>query len=144
MQVWPQTYIPILGDVQVGYMLDTMYNQPELQRQMEAGQQYLLCYFGDGPVGFASYTQTEDSIYKLNKIYILPAMQGKGAGKFMMDYLVNELRNKNATALDLNVNRYNGKAQSFYECYGFQVIKVEDIDIGGGYFMNDYVLRYTL
>jgi len=62
----------------------------------------------------------------------------------MMDYLVNELRNKNATALDLNVNRYNGKAQSFYERYGFRVIKVEDIDIGGGYFMNDYVLRYTL
>lgn len=144
MQVWPQTYIPILGDVQVRYMLDTMYNQPELQRQMETGQQYLLCYFGDRPVGFASYTQIEDSIYKLNKIYILSAMQGKGAGKFMMDYLVNELRNKNATALDLNVNRYNGNAQSFYERYGFQVIKVEDIDIGGGYFMNDYVLRYEL
>ena len=49
-----------------------------------------------------------------------------------------------ANALDLNVNRYNYSAQSFYEKFGFKVLKEEDIHIGGGYFMNDYVLRYSL
>lgn len=144
MQVWPQTYVPILGEEQVKYMLDTMYNEQELQQQIQNGQQYLICYDDEQPVGFASYSQTEAQVYKLNKIYILPGVQGKGIGKFVIDYVVNELSAKKATALDLNVNRYNGKAQSFYERYGFRVLRVEDIDIGKGYYMNDYVLRYDI
>lgn len=144
MQVWPQTYTPILGEAQVKYMLDTMYNKEELQRQMLNGQQYLIGYDDHLPIGFASFTQSEHAIYKLNKIYILPGRQGSGAGRFMMDYVVRELKDRGAAALDLNVNRYNGKAQSFYERYGFKVLKVEDINIGGGYYMNDYVLRYAL
>lgn len=144
MQVWPQTHTSILGPVQVGYMLDTMYNDAELARQMVAGQQYIICFDDEIPEGFASYSQTEALVFKLNKIYILPEQQGKGIGRFMLDYIIKDIASVEANALDLNVNRYNYSAQSFYEKFGFKVLKEEDIDIGGGYFMNDYVLRYSL
>lgn len=84
MQVWTQTYTPILGETQVKYMLDTMYNEQELQQQMQNGQQYLICYDDGQPVGFASYTQPEEQVYKLNKIYILS--QEKPDNGSYMDY----------------------------------------------------------
>jgi ribosomal protein S18 acetylase RimI-like enzyme len=43
----------------------------------------------------------------------------------------------------VNVNRHN-KALHFYEKYGFKIIREEDIDIGEGYFMNDYVMELKL
>ena len=144
MQVWPQTYTPILGETQVSYMLDTMYNSQELERQILGTQQYLICYDGKQPVAFASYSPTGDGIYKLNKIYVLPGMQGRGVGKFILAHVLAEIKGKHAIALDLNVNKYNYSAKTFYEKLGFQLLKDEDIDIGAGYFMNDHVLRYYL
>ena len=50
---------------------------------------------------------------------------------------------ENARSLLLNVNRHN-KAISFYKKYGFDIIAEEDIDIGNGYYMNDYVMEKKL
>jgi len=41
------------------------------------------------------------------------------------------------------VNREN-KAVDFYRHLGFEVALVEDIDIGNGYFMNDYEMKKPL
>jgi len=143
MQVWPQTYTPILGPVQVAYMLDTMYNVRELQQQMGQGHRYILCYDDDMPVAFASYSSINAYTYKLNKLYALPHLQGKGIGRYIIDHITATIKETGATALQLNVNRYN-KAHSFYQKLGFQQIAVEDIDIGGGYFMNDYVMELQI
>ena len=61
----------------------------------------------------------------------------------MIDYIIEEIKKENATALRLNVNRQNN-ALSFYKHLGFKIINEEDIDIGNGYFMNDYVMEKTL
>ena len=82
-------------------------------------------------------------LYKLHKIYALPDQQGKGIGKFIINYISGEIKPIGATALQLNVNRYN-KAKGFYEKLGFKVIGEEDIDIGNGYLMNDYIMELGL
>jgi hypothetical protein len=38
-----------------------------------------------------------------------------------------------------NVNRYNN-ALAFYQKLGYEILKEEDIDIGEGFFMNDFVM----
>ncbi len=145
MQVWPQTYTPILGEEQVAYMLEQFYTPESLQQQMESGQQYIICFDQrNEPVAFASYSPVEPATYKLNKIYILPGQQGRGVGKFVLDHIKTELKARNATRLILNVNIYNTNAIAFYERTGFKKFKEEDIDIGRGYFMNDYVLGIDL
>ena len=144
MQIWPQTYIPILSVPQVEYMLDLMYNPAALQQQMEEGQQFLICYDDDIPVAFASYSLVEDDVYKLHKIYILPDQQRKGIGRFIIRHVVQAIMPLHATALHLNVNKYNYSAQAFYERLGFRHYKAEDIDIGNGYYMNDFVLALPI
>ena len=79
-------------------------------------------------------------VYHLNKIYLLNGQQGKNMGKKMLDYIIEEIKKSGAKALQLNVNRYNS-AVHFYEKQGFKIIREEDIDIGEGFFMNDYVME---
>ena len=141
MQVWPQTYTPILGSEQVTYMLDRFYAPGRLKEQMEeAGHRFIICFVNERPVAFASWSEVEERAYKLHKLYILPGQQGMGVGRRMVNYIVDEIKRENATMLMLNVNRFNYSAQAFYEKTGFKQLKEEDIDIGNGYFMNDYVL----
>ena len=142
-RIWPQTYSAILSQEQIDYMLEMMYSEKSLLKQMNEGSKFIFVYDDEEPVGFAAYFENEPSIYKLDKIYILTSQQGKGTGKFLLDHIISEIKNKNANALQLQVNRYN-KAKSFYEKLGFVVIDQKDFDIGNGYFMNDYVMEKKL
>jgi ribosomal protein S18 acetylase RimI-like enzyme len=110
---------------------------------MNDGCQFIIIYDEAEPVGFAAYQETEPSIFKLHKIYVLIPQQGKGSGRFIIDYIVSEIRQQGATALQLQVNRAN-KAKNFYEKLGFTVIREADFNIGNGYFMNDYVMEKKL
>lgn len=143
LQVWPQTYSAILSKEQIDYMLEMMYSESSLKQQMQEGSQFILIYENDEPVGFASFQEAGPGLYKLHKIYVLPSQQGKGTGRFMLDKIINTIKENGAKALQLQVNRYN-KAKQFYEKLGFSVIKEADFDIGNGYFMNDYVMEREL
>jgi GNAT superfamily N-acetyltransferase len=142
-KVWPQTYAPILPQDKIDYMLERMYSSSSLRKQMDDGSQFILVYDEEDPVGFAAYFQKTPSIFKLDKIYILPSQQGKGTGRFVIEYIIDEIKQKGATALQLQVYRQN-EARNFYEKLGFVVIEEKDFDIGQGFFMNDYVMEKRL
>jgi GNAT superfamily N-acetyltransferase len=143
-QIWPQTYADIISQEQIDYMLDLMYSETSLKKQMtEESCKFILIYDDSEPAGFASYGETEPSVYKLHKIYILPNQQGKGTGKFSIDYIITEIKKDKAKALQLQVNRRN-KARYFYEKLGFTVIREFDFDIGSGFVMDDYLMELKL
>ena len=142
-KVWPQTYASILSQEQIDYMLDKMYSPGSLEKQMDAGSHFVLGYEGNEPVGFAAYFESAPSLFKLDKIYVLLSQQGKGTGRFMIAHIINDVKQKGATALQLQVNRHN-KAKDFYEKLGFVIIEEKDFDIGHGFFMNDYVMEKRL
>ena len=139
-KVWPQTFASILSQDKIDYMLEYMYSAASLKKQMETGSQFILVYEDNEPVGYAAYFHKGEDIYKLDKIYVLLSQQGKGTGKFVVDHIVNEIKKKGATALQLQVHRQN-KARNFYEKLGFVIIEEKDFDIGQGFFMNDYVME---
>ncbi len=143
LEVWPKTYASILSQQQIEYMLEMMYSESSLQQQMTEGAQFIFVNDGDEPVGFASYQEVKRSIFKLHKIYVLPSQQGKGTGRFVIDHILNTIKNQGATALQLQVNRGNN-ARFFYEKLGFVVIEEIDLDIGSGYVMDDYIMEKKL
>jgi N-acetylglutamate synthase-like GNAT family acetyltransferase len=143
-RVWPQTYASILSQEQIDYMLEMMYSEASLQKQMtQDACQFIIVYEDGNPVGFASYNEEEPQRWKLNKIYVLQNQQGKGTGKLVINYIIEEIRKQHATALFLQVNRYNN-AKVFYEKVGFKEIDFINLDIGNGYFMNDYIMEKKL
>lgn len=143
-QIWPGTYQDILKPQQLTYMMELIYSPDSLQQQMRNKHQFLIAELDEEPIGFASYSLLDEpGVYKLQKLYVHPKTQGKGIGKALVDFIVDQLPRPEATILRLNVNRYN-KARQFYERMGFIVTKEEDIDIGNQYFMNDYVMEKTI
>ena len=142
-QSWPQTYEKTLSRRQILYMMKLLYSETALEKQMQEGHQFIIVYNNSIPVGFASYGKLEPAIYKLHKIYLLINQQGRGTGRFTIEQVIADITPKGATILRLNVNRHN-KAKAFYEKLGFTVVKEEKIDIGSGYFMDDYILEKNL
>jgi ribosomal protein S18 acetylase RimI-like enzyme len=142
-RVWPQTYASILSQDKIDYMLEYMYSAAALQKQMEDGSEFIFVYEDSMPVGYAAYFHKGHDVYKLDKIYVLPSQQGIGTGKFLLNYIVDELKQKRAKALQLQVHRQNN-ARKFYEKMGFMIIEEKDFDIGNGFFMNDYVMEKKL
>lgn len=142
---WWVAYSPILEEEQIRFMLYEIYTAEKISNQIENNTQtYLLLIEDEQPVAFAAFSPREEDaeIYKLHKLYCLPATQGKGYGKILIDAVSNEVLKAGKNILELNVNRYN-KAKSFYEKMGFAEAYQEDIPIGP-YFMNDYVMRKEL
>ena len=143
-RVWPQTYASILSQAQIDYMLEMMYSEDSLKKQMnEDGCRFIIIYEDGNPVGFASYNEEQPQRWKLNKIYVLPGQQGKGTGKYMINYITEEIKKSEGSSLFLQVNRYNN-AKVFYERLGFTETDFINLDIGNGYFMNDYIMEKKL
>ena len=145
-KTWEVAYASIISPAQMKYMLDLFYSEAALQKQIQQGHQFIIAKRKQDPVGFASYSiksSEEPDTYRLNKIYIDPLFQGKGIGKLLIGFIINDISSYDAANLELNVNRSN-KAMEFYQKIGFRIIKEEDINIGNGFFMNDYVMRMAL
>jgi ribosomal protein S18 acetylase RimI-like enzyme len=144
-KIWPVAYRDILSKEQLQYMLENFYSNHSLQSQISQEHHFFLIAFDDNsPIAFASYSNvsetTEENRFKLHKLYILPGYQGKGVGKSIIQYIFEKIKSSVNTTLVLNVNRFNN-AVEFYKRIGFRVIKEEDIDIGNGFFMNDFVME---
>src|ERR1700722_5995329 len=144
-QIWPGTYGQILPPEQLKYMMKLIYSPRALRRQMvDEHHQFLIVEQAGEPIGYASLSATNDPVvYKLHKIYVLPGRQGKGLGRTLLQFIFETIRPEGAIRLRLNVNRFN-KARQFYERMGFAVIGNEDIDIGHGYFMNDFIMEIAV
>lgn len=144
-KIWPSAYEKILSTEQLNYMLELIYNIDSLEKQLKNDHVFLLVEDDNGFIGFASYELNcnNSNKTKLHKIYVLPEIQGRGIGRFLIDYILKKVEEAQNTALFLNVNKFN-KAKDFYEKYGFQIINEEVIDIGNNYIMDDYVMEKSL
>ena len=142
-EVWPKTYGSILSQAQLDYMMDMMYSVEALQMQAnEKNHHFILAKANNVSVGFASYEFEANATdkTKIHKIYVLSSQQGKGTGKILLDFIANEAKSQNNSAVFLNVNKYNS-AQFFYKKLGFEITEEVVIDIGQGYIMDDYVME---
>ena len=145
-EIWPVTFKDILSSAQISYMMDMMYSAKALKEQMDKlNHMYLLTHNGDCYVGYLSYEPHYKNYQwtKIHKIYVLPSSQGKGVGRFFLDGVAHIAVQNGDTELSLNVNR-NNRAIGFYEKMGFEIVDREDIDIGNGFLMEDYVMNKKL
>lgn len=140
---WPATYGKILSPEQLTYMIDLIYSDAALITQFNQGHYFYILWDEQTAMGFIDIEGLNDTDCKLHKIYLLPGLQGKGYGKMLMDFAINQARQLGAKQLKLNVNRHNN-ALGFYQRMGFTAIRQVDIPIGQGYYMNDYVMTLPL
>ena len=167
---FPATYSTIISAEQIDYMMEWMYSAKKLQQEISGNITYLLAEVDGRTVGYLSFGPDESAadddgahcgnvpsaaaalsaaapgqgrLFHLHKIYLLPEAQGGGNGKRLFMAGEREMRLAGATAFELNVNRGN-PALGFYRHLGMQLSRSGDFDIGGGFFMNDHIMRKEL
>ena len=140
---WKAAYSDLLSESQISYMLEMMYSEKSLKRQMREGHIFFIALFDDVPVGYISFHPKGEGLYILEKLYMLPQMQGKGMGRFLVEkaeeYILKQ-RSGQHFLFELNVNREN-KAVGFYQQVGFHIAREVDEDIGNGFYKNDYIMQ---
>jgi ribosomal protein S18 acetylase RimI-like enzyme len=144
-RIWPETFKDILSPEQLSYMLNWMYSIETLQQQMAKGHRFFVIKENQEPLGFIG-VQPHYPLkgqLKIHKLYVLPNQQGKGLGKQLIDFVISLARKHQIEKLTLNVNRFN-KAVAFYKHIGFTIAFEENIEIGNGYLMEDYVMELEL
>jgi ribosomal protein S18 acetylase RimI-like enzyme len=144
--IWPETYRRILTAEQISYMLEMMYSDESLTEQINLKHhQFIIAYDDNKPVAFSSYglKPDTDDVFRLHKLYILPGLQGKGIGKLLIRFIINDIKDSGIQCLELNVNKHN-PAIGFYRKLGFNIIREENIEIGGRFFVDDYIMAMPL
>ena len=135
-------YDPLLGSEQNDYMINQFQSVSSLTEQLQKGYQ---CYFvceNDKNIGFLAFVPKENELY-LSKFYLEKSARGKGYARTMMNFVIENARKMKAASITLNVNKHN-VTKYIYEKLGFVRIRSEKIDIGSGYYMDDYVYEYQL
>ncbi|MFC5283692.1 GNAT family N-acetyltransferase [Pedobacter alpinus] len=141
--IWPIAYKDVIKEEQIVFMLKQSYSKEAIAYQVNEGHVFLIMKEDYTPKGFASFSITEKPwVYKLQKLYLHQSLQGKGAGKLLINEVEKQVKNLGASQLILNVNRGN-KAQYFYTKMGYTIIKTVDIPYFN-YVLNDYIMAKEL
>lgn len=102
-KVFPDTYQTIITREQCEYMMNMMYSEASIRRQMTVEHHtYLLLFVDDKPAGYASVQPTEADRYELQKMYILPVYQSQHLGTKLFN-----------TAIDFIKEQHPSLARSF-------------------------------
>jgi ribosomal protein S18 acetylase RimI-like enzyme len=128
-------------------MIATLQNAQAIAAQIRAGMRYFLLNrvppeANDlrSAVGYAGVETRAPALF-VSKLYLLAAVRGQGLGQRALHTLSDQARALGLSQLELTVNRNNTLALRAYERFGMQVVGTKYAEIGGGYAMDDYVLR---
>ena len=140
-KIWREHYPSIISAEQIEFMLVDRYSIKAIEAGMTRGEKFFLAYKNEIPVAYASIELIE-GYYYLHKFYLDVSMHRSGIGNKFFRFLVSQI--DSGKTIRLQVNRQNFKAINFYFKAGFVIESIGDFDIGGGFFMNDFVMvRYA-
>lgn len=140
-KIWRVHYPPIIGSEQVEYMLRNMHSSDKVLAQMNDGQIFSFIMDGNDRIGYTSWSYQNARELFISKFYVDPAKQGKGIGRKVFAEIVES--HPEIRTITLTVNRKNYKSINFYFRLGFVIEEVKDFDIGNGYYMNDFVMKWN-
>jgi ribosomal protein S18 acetylase RimI-like enzyme len=109
------------------------------------GFRYVVVTQGNDAVGYLAYRfEVSDGAILISKLYLLPALHGKGIGRQMLQYIKDQAIRAGAGTIRLFVNKRNRKAIAAYERFGFTKAAAVVTNIGGGFVMDDYRMEIHL
>lgn len=142
--IWNEYYVPIIGQEQVDYMVNSFQSSEAIEKQINnENYEYYLIEHLSKPSGYVSIKLISNELF-LSKFYIAREKRGTGLGKKGLKFIINRAKELNANAITLTVNKYNVNSIKAYDKMGFKNSGSIVSDIGAGFVMDDYTMRYEL
>ena len=141
-EIWREHFTPIIGIDQVEYMLEKYQNLQAINSQIDSGWIYYMFKFNDEFVAYtALVAEPNNKKLMLSKVYVKKETRGKGIGAFILNFIESKYKNYGYKLLWLTVNRFNKDTIKWYIHHEFVATDKVKKDIGGGYFMDDYIME---
>lgn len=139
--IWTEYYSTFITGDDIEYILRTFQTEEAIRQQISDG--YLYSYIMEGPVkaGYICFKPEGDALF-MSKFYVSKDFRGKGLGSKALDEMLEVGRELNMKRSYLRVNRHNLLSINVYKHKGFAITREEKVDIGNGYFMDDYLMEY--
>lgn len=137
--VWRTHYPSVISRQQIEYMLPKACSPESIAAYVrDKKQRFWLAYADNVLAGYAAVEPREKNIWFIDKLYIDTDRHRAGIGSALLSHIVATLQPK---ALALRVNRKNVKAINFYFKHGFFIEGLDVLELGGGYVMDDFLMR---
>lgn len=144
-EIWTEHYTPLIGEAQVEYMLEKFQSPEAIKAQLEQGVKYHLLLVDKTPAGYMALEPEADrGKLKLSKIYVRGGYRGRGCGSFLLEQAKKEAKTQNVERIWLRVNKHNETSMEWYKKKGFTVASEDKKPIGGGFYMDDFIMELTL
>ena len=144
--IWKEHYLPIIGEEQTKYMIQTFQSADAIRRQIERDRyQYYLLKSGHADAGYISLrAEPENHAMFLSKLYVEKNFRGQGFSRAAIWFIEEICRRDNFGMIYLTVNKQNLISIAVYEKLGFFRARDLVTDIGSGFVMDDYVMEKYL
>ena len=142
-EIWTEHYTPFLAKGQVPYMLEKFQSEKAITEQITGRHHYFLICAEEIAVGYFDFIFNKDSVL-ISKIYVQKVERGKGFAKAALNFMSERAQEMGLEKLRLTVNKFNTLAIQSYEKGGFKNVESVVVDIGGSYYMDDFVFEKKL
>jgi len=142
--IWDEAYSEILSEEQIDYMLQMMYSEKVITEELLDGTVWELIVANGKPHGYLSYVLAEDSSVKLSKLYIEKSFRGTSIAADSLGRVKQYASRNGRGYVFLTVNKNNKPAIRAYEKNGFVITASVVTDIGQGFVMDDYIMKYLV
>ena len=145
-EIWHEHYGKLLSPEQIAYMLEKFQSEEALARSIrEEHYTYYAIRAGERLVGFCGVCpHEEERELFLSKLYIHKDFRGKKIATLVLEMLKERCLSEGLDAIWLTVNKYNSGSIAAYQKLGFRTVDAIVTDIGHGYVMDDYKMRYSI
>jgi ribosomal protein S18 acetylase RimI-like enzyme len=143
-EIWKEYYPAIISQKQIIYMIDTFQSPSAIATQITEGLQYYLTVSDGEEIGYLAYSMEQGDALFLSKIYIKRDYRNKGNGREVFEFINQQARKNQCKKIWLTVNKHNNTAIDIYLKRGFTIAESVNKDIGNGFFMDDYVMEYSI
>lgn len=144
--IWHECFPGIISEGQINYMVEKFQSLPAMKRQMsEDGYEYYFIMHDGEVAGYTGISAALDErALFLSKLYLKKEFRGRSIASKVIDMLADMAKSAKKSGITLTVNRGNEQAIALYLHKGFVVARCQKADIGGGYYMDDYVMELSL
>ena len=114
--------------------LSSAFNAQQLSEEiLNPNNQYIFLKKGNTNIGYFKINENEaqtefqtKNTLELERIYVLPELQGNGFGKVILEETIKIAKSKGKSKVWLGVWKNNPNAVRFYERNGFSIVGVHD------------------
>ena len=133
-------FAPITGTGQVYYMMDKFLDPDTILHEIGENYEFAFILYNGKRAGYYSIAYEGEALF-LSKLYVEKSFRGLGLGHAMFERIAGKAKKAGCKYIYLTVNKQNLSSVAIYKKWNFYIHECAETDIGGGYVMDDYIMR---